>query len=311
MVDLTAPLLSPPGGFNPHERRLTRRSLAVLLGLGYAAYATAPDADPIVTDAAGLTIETLTTPSLGADLPLYVARPQSRGRFPAIIVVSEVFGVHAYVKDICRRLAKIGYVAVAPSFFFRNDPEARLTTTNDFATITAIVSAARNEQVMTDVGSTIDWLSGKSFVDADRLGVVGFCWGGAVVWMSCARHPALKAGVAWYGRLSPPPPGSLGSDDPRPWPLEIVGQLKAPVLGLYGGKDAGIPASDVDRMRALLQGAGRTRDQLVIYPEAQHGFHADYRSSYNKEAAEDGWARMLAFLKAQRLAPGAKRGFFG
>lgn len=290
---------------------LTRRSLAAVLGVGYAAYALAADADPIHTDEQGLVIETTAAPEGSSNLPLYVARPAGRGRYAAILVVSEVFGVHEYVKDVCRRLAKLGYVAVAPAFFYRADPDNTLARTTDFSTVTRIVHTAKNAQVMSDVGATLAWLETRPFVDAKRLAITGFCWGGAVVWMSVDAYPQLKAGIAWYGRLSRPPAGALGSDDDRKWPLEIAPELKTPVLALYGGKDQGIPASDIAKMRAALAAAGQTEDQLIVYPEAQHGFHADYRTSYDPKAAEDGWARMLAFLSAERVPPGPRRGFFG
>jgi carboxymethylenebutenolidase len=289
----------------------SRRALAGLLATGYAAFALSAEAEPIHTDDQGLAIETVAVTEGGESLPVYVARPAARGRFPAIIVVSEVFGVHEYIRDVCRRLAKLGYVAVAPSFFFRADPSNALPALTDFSAITKIVGTAKNDQVLGDVGATLAWLGGQKFVDARRLAITGFCWGGAVVWMSTHRYPSLKAGTAWYGRLAPPAPGTFMSDDKRKWPLEIASEMKTPVLGLYGGKDQGIPASDIDKMRAALTAAGQTEDQLIVYPKAQHGFHADYRSSYDHEAAEDGWSRMLAFFKANHVEPGAKRGFFG
>ncbi len=305
---MPAPLLTRPEGSQPRDLQLSRRGLAGLFATGYAAYALSAQAEPIHTDEAGLAIDQLRTGPEG--LPLYVARPAARGRYPLVIVVNEVFGVHEYVKDICRRFAKLGYVAVAPQFFFRNDPENTLATTQDFARIQAIVKAAHNEQVMGDVSSTLAWAGDQPSVDRKRIAITGFCWGGAVVWMAAARFPEIKAGVAWYGRLSPPKPGEFMSDDARQWPLQIVDQLHAPVLGLYGGLDKGIPREDVDAMRAALKRAGKAGD-LVYYPDAQHGFHADYRSSYNKAAAEDGWARMLAFLKAEHVEPGARHGLFG
>ncbi len=203
-------------------------------------------------------------------------------------------------------------MAIAPAFFFRADPQNTLATTTDFAVIQKIVATAHNDQVMGDVGTTLNWLETQPFVDKKRLAITGYCWGGAVVWMAVDKYPALKAGIAWYGRLSPPAPGQFMSDDKRKWPLQLAGELHTPVLGLYGGLDKGIPPADIEAMRAALKAAGQTEDQLIVYPDAQHGFHADYRSSYNKAAAEDGWTRLLAFLKAEHVEPGpAHRGLFG
>jgi carboxymethylenebutenolidase len=308
----TSPSLTRPEGSEPQDHNLSRRALAGLLSAGYAAYAFSAEAAPIVTDGEGLTLEQVLIPEgAGPALPAYVARPAGSGRYAAVLVVSEVFGVHEHIRDLCRRLAKLGYVAVAPAFFFRNDPDNTLAQTQDFALIQKIVGAARNEQVMGDVSATLKWLEDQPFVDRKRLAITGFCWGGAVVWMACARFPELRAGAAWYGRLSHPAAAAFMGDDPRAWPLDIAPTLTAPVLGLYGGKDQGIPLTDIEAMRSALKAAGKTDSQLVVYPDAQHGFNADYRSSYNAAAATDGWTRMLAHFAANHAAPGKKHGFFG
>ena len=304
----TAPALTRPEGTLPGDLNLSRRGLAGLFATGYAAFALSAEAEPIHTDEAGLTTEELRTGSDG--LPLYVARPAARGRYPLVIVVNEVFGVHAYIKDVCRRFAKLGYVAAAPQLFFRNDPNNTLASTEDFKAITTIVGAAHNEQVMGDLNTTLAWAGTQPFVDRKRIAVTGFCWGGAVVWEAATRFPEIKAGVAWYGRLAPPKPGEFMSDDQRRWPLQQVAELKAPVLGLYGGLDKGIPREDVDAMRAAMKRAGKPGD-LVFYPDAQHGFHADYRSSYNEADAKDGWSRLLAFFAAHGATPGRAHGLFG
>ncbi len=306
-----APHLTRPEGPAPQDFNLSRRGLAGLLTAGYAAYAFSADAAPIVTDTEGLTVETVYVAENGGAVPAYVARPAASGRYAAVLVVSEVFGVHEHIRDLCRRFAKLGYVAIAPAFFVRADPENQLAQTQDFPLIQKIVGTAKNEQVMADVGATLKWLEDQPFVDKKRLAITGFCWGGAVVWMACARFPELKAGAAWYGRLSHPPAGAFMGDDTRQWPLDIAGQLKAPVLGLYGGKDQGIPVTDVEIMRNALKAAGQTGSQLVVYPDAQHGFNADYRSSYNEAAAKDGWTRMLAHFAANHAAPGKAKGWFG
>ena len=305
----TVPRLTRPEGPEPQDFHLSRRGLAGLLTAGYAAYAFSADAAPIVTDAEGLTVETVSLPENGGAIPAYVARPAASGRYAAIIVVSEVFGVHEHIRDLCRRFAKLGYVAIAPSFFVRADPDNKLPEIQDFDKITKIVATAKNEQVMTDVGATLGWLEQQPFVDRKRLAITGFCWGGGVVWMACARFPELKAGAAWYGRLRRPPAGTFMADDDRLWPLDSVAQLEAPVIGFYGGKDQGIPLTDVEAMRAALKGAGKTDSQLVVYPDAQHGFNADYRSSYNEAAAKDAWQRMLAHFAANHAAPGKAHGW--
>ncbi len=310
-MDLPTPHLTRPEGSEPQDFHLSRRGLAGLLTAGYAAYAFSADAAPIVTDAEGLIEGPVSVPEGGSSLPAYVARPAARGRYGTVIVVSEVFGVHEHIRDLCRRFAKLGYVAIAPNFFFRADPDATLTKTMDFAVITKIVGTAKNEQVMGDIDATLNWLNDQPFVDRKRTAITGFCWGGAVVWMACARFPQIKAGTAWYGRLSHPAPTAFMGDDVRKWPLEIAGQLSAPVLGLYGGKDQGIPLTDIEAMRTALKTAGKTSSQLVVYPEAQHGFNADYRSSYNEAAAKDGWSRMLAHFAANHAEPGKAHGFFG
>ncbi len=288
-------VLTRPEGTLPEDLHIDRRSFAALIAAGYAAAATGADAAPITTPSDGLMIETIT---IAGGLPGYVARPKAKGRHPAVIVVNEVFGVHEWIKDICRRFAQLGYVAIAPSFFFRNDPNGTLATQTDFKVIMQIVGEAKNAQVMGDVGTTLAWLEKQAFVDKKRLGITGFCWGGSVTWMAAAKFPQLKAGGAWYGRLKPAPTAT----EARQYPIDIAGSLKAPVLGLYGGLDKGIPVADVEAMRAALI-AGKAnpatdKSSIMLYPQADHGFLADYRPSYNPEAAADAWKSLLAFFKA-------------
>jgi carboxymethylenebutenolidase len=290
--------LTRPDGVAAEDLHLSRRSIAGLFFAGYAAAAFSAEADPIHTDEQGLIVEAVTLPAADFALPGYLARPRARGRFPAVLVVSEVFGVHEYIKDICRRLAKLGYVAVAPAFFVRVADPAPLT---DFAQIFKIVGQASDQQVMGDVAATLKFLKAQPYVDPAKLAVTGFCWGGGVTWLACEEFPEFKSGVVWYGRMAPP------ADKPRDpkqlWPIEQVRQLHAPVLGLYGGKD-GLSAS-VPAMRAALKAAGKTRSEIIVYPDAGHGFHADYRTSYNAADAKDGWTRMLAHFKADGVGPRA------
>ena len=289
--------LTRPDGSRPEDFHLSRRGLAAAVFFsGYAVAALAAEAEPIHTDETGLAVETVSIPSPDQPLPAYLARPAKDGKHPAVIVVSEIFGVHDYIKDICRRLAKLGYVAIAPAFFVRVGDPAPLS---DREQIMKIVKAASDRQVLGDVAAAITFLRGAPYVDAGRLGITGFCWGGRVAWMACETFPELKAGAAWYGQLAPPkdaPP-----DPTRFWPIQHAADLKAPVLGLYGGLDKGIPAEDIDAMRQSLKAQGKSDSLLVVYPDAQHGFHADYRSSYNAADARDAWSRMLAHFKTHGL----------
>lgn len=293
-------ILNRPEGPSPDDAILTRRALGGLFFAGYAAAAVSADAEPIHTDEAGLVCETVMMPAADRLIPGYVARPDARGRFPVVVVVSEVFGVHEYIRDVCRRLAKLGYVALAPDFFVRHGDPAPLT---DFNQIRKIVGAATDGETMHDIESAARWLGGQKFADARRMAITGFCWGGAVAWLACERYRYFKCGVAWYGRLSRPAAGQFLSEPERQWPLDLAPELKCPTLGLYGGKDQGIPLSDIDAMRQSLINTRKTGSDLIVYPEAQHGFHADYRASYDPEAAADGWRRMLAYFAQYGVAP--------
>ncbi|MGE3302906.1 MAG: dienelactone hydrolase family protein [Hyphomonadaceae bacterium] len=288
--------LDTPEGPAPKRLPSRRRVLAAsMFTVGYAAAIRPVNAQAITTDAAGLTIEEVKIPAFGGyALPAYVARPAGKTKAPAVIVVNEIFGVHAYIKDVCRRLAKLGYLAVAPDYFDRaGDP----SVLSDMAAIRPIVEKAGQQQVLGDTGAIVAWLQKHKAADAQKIGITGFCWGGNVVWMAAAKTPGIKAGVAWYGRLKKPAqPMFSGAADQ--FPLDVVGEIKAPVLGLYGGKDQGIPVADVEAMRAALAAAGNPQKcEIVLYPEAQHGFHADFRPSYDKSSAMDGWARLEAWFK--------------
>lgn len=291
--------LTRPEGVAPEDLRLTRRSLSTLFFSGYALAALSAQADPIHTDDAGLVVEEVfLAPADGFRLPAYVARPKARGRFPAVIVASEIFGVHDYIKDICRRLAKLGYVAIAPAFFVRVADPAPLA---DMGAVMKIVAQAADPQVMGDVAAALAYLEKQNCVDARRMAITGFCYGGGVTWLACETFPALKCGVAWYGRMAPP--AGAPANPARYWPIERVASLHAPVLGLYGGKDQ--LADSVPAMRAALAAAGKTDSEIVVYPDAGHGFHADYRASYVDADARDGWKHMLAFFAGHGVAPGA------
>ena len=297
------PSLIRPEGPEPDDFRFSRRALAtgVVGGLAFAGYAPAAlakQAAPVTTDDDGLIIDQTTYPAPdGFALPAYVARPNGEGPYPVVVVVSEIFGVHEYIRDVCRRLAKAGYAAIAPAFFVRTEDPAPLA---DMARIQQIVAAAGYEQVMGDIAATLDWASSQLWANAEKVGITGWCWGGKVVWQAAARFAAIDAGVAWYGRLAPAatatPEQAAGG---QPWPVDLAADLKAPVLGLYGENDRGIPLESVEAMRAALQRAGQTNSRIDVYPAAPHGFHADYRDSYRAADAADGWTKLLALFEAR------------
>ena len=297
------PTLVRPEGPEADDLIFSRRTLGVgavggLFFAGYAPAALAAQAAPVATDATGLVSADVTYAAPdGFQLPAYVARPEGDGPYPVVIVVSEIFGVHEYIRDICRRLAKEGYAAIAPAFFVRVEDPAPLS---DMTRIQQIVAAAGYEQVMGDLSATLEWASLQAWANTDKVGITGFCWGGKVVWQAAARFAAIDAGVAWYGRLAPAAnatPEQVASG--QPWPVDLAADLKAPVLGLYGEQDRGIPLASVEAMRAALQRAGQTESRIDVYDDAPHGFHADYRDSYRAADAADGWAKLLALFGAK------------
>lgn len=275
----------------------TRRgALKAALGVGYAAAATPLMAQTAVhTSADGLTVGEISYDVNGFKVPAYRAMPAGKTGLPIVLVVQEIFGVHEYIADTARRFAHAGYLAIAPELYERQgDPRqygeiARL--------MSEVVSKVPDAQVMGDLDGALKWAAANGG-DASRAGITGFCWGGRIVWLYAAHAP-IKAGVAWYGRLV----GTPSELTPRN-PVDLARTLKAPVLGLYGGQDTGIPADTVAKMKGLLaQGSPAAKaSQIVVYPQAQHGFHADYRPSYNKEAAEDGWKRALAWFETHGVA---------
>ncbi len=269
---------------------VSRREFAVTtLAAGFAMAVQPVGAQTITTGAEGLEAGEVKIPVKDGEIPGYRAMPAKGGPFPVVLVVQEIFGVHEHIKDICRRFARLGYLAVAPELYARQGDVSGLT---DFGEILKVVSKVPDDQVMADLDAAVAWAKGTGKADVSKLGVTGFCWGGRIVWLYSAHNPAVKAGVAWYGRL-------VGPTDPlHPKnPIELVGQLKAPVLGLYGGADTGIPTESVEQMRAALKEAGKP-SEIELYPDTPHGFHADYRPSYRKDRAEDGWKRLLAWFKA-------------
>jgi carboxymethylenebutenolidase len=286
--------LEGPHVLQPPSRR------AALGGVFFAGYALSVGpaaAQAIETDGRGLEIEEGTFPAhAGYNLPFYLARPEGHGPFPAVIVVNEVFGIHAYIKDVCRRLAHEGYMAIAPDYFDRaGDPAAQA----DMQGVAALVAATPQDQVMGDTQAAVQFLRTRRDASRQRIAITGFCWGGSVVWLAAAQIPEVRAGVAWYGRLTARREGEFGYSGPGLGPVDIAPALQAPVLGLYAQNDRGISLESVDVMRSTLTLSGNpSGSEIVIYPNTEHGFHADYRASYNAEAARDGWNRMLDWFRA-------------
>ena len=289
--------LKRPDGNLPEDFHLSRRgALAGAFFAGYAVSAFSADADPIHTDEVGLKTETV---HLSTGIPAYVARPAAKGRYPVVLVIPEIFGVHEYIRDTCRRFAKLGYVAIAPAFFVRVGDPAPIPMTQ-MADIMKIVNAASDPQVMGDIHAAVDFMKKQPYVDAKRMAVTGFCWGGRFTWLTCEDVPEIRCGAAWYGQLAPSP--TAKPDPNRLYPIQLASHLSAPVLGLYGGKDQ--LSKPVPDMRAALAAAGKTNSEIVVYDDAPHGFHADYRSSYVEADAKDAWAKLLAFFKANGVGPG-------
>jgi len=284
--------LTRPDGNWAGDLDLTRRGIALALAGGYAVAAFDANAEPITTDGTGLVQSAVEIDAGDRKIPAFLARPAKGGRFPVVFVNTEIFGVHEWIKDICRRLAKAGYVAMAPDFFVRQGDPSKLT---DFPAIMKIVGATPDAQVTSDTAASLKWLKAQPFTDMKRLGVTGFCWGGGKTWLAVERFPEFKAGVAWYGPLAK-------NAYPQTPPVELAKDLHAPVLGLYGGQDKGIPQTDIDAMKAALKAAGKTGSDIIVYPNAQHGFLADYRPSYGAADAADAWAKMLAFFKKNGVA---------
>ena len=274
---------------------LTRRGFAVTtLAAGFALSVQPVSADTITTDTKGLEAGEVIVPVADGKIPAYRAMPSAGGPFPVVLVVQEIFGVHEHIKDLCRRFAKLGYLAVAPELYSREGDVSKIQNIGEI--ISKVVSKVPDAQVMTDLDSTVAWAKGTGKADVAKLGVTGFCWGGRVVWLYSAHNPALKAGVAWYGRLVAQPDALHPKN-----PIDLVPSLKAPVLGLYGGADTGIPLESVDKMKAALKAAGNP-SEIVVYPDTPHGFHADYRPTFRKDASEDGWKRLLAWFKKNGVA---------
>ena len=273
---------------------ITRRRLLVsTLATGFALAVRPTWSATIVTDSTGLTAGEITIPTKEGKIPAYRAMPSEGGPFPAVLVVQEIFGVHEHIKDVCRRFARLGYLAVAPELYAR---QGDVSAVSEIEEIRKIVARVPDAQVMADLDSAAAWMQASGKANIEKLGITGFCWGGRIVWLYAAHSAQVKAGVAWYGRLT----GKASELQPL-HPLDIAASLRAPVLGLYGGSDQGIPLETVEQMKNVLQAADRP-SAIIVYPDAPHAFFADYRPSYRKEAAEDGWSRLLAWFKQHGVA---------
>lgn len=274
---------------------LTRRRFIVGSGLavGFAIAAHPTNAQVITTDTQGLTAGAVRIPTADGEIPGYRAMPSTGSNFPIILVVQEIFGVHEHIQDICRRFAKLGYLAIAPEMFFRQGDVSRLTDIPQI--ISTVVSRVPDAQVMSDLDAAVAWGAKSSQGNAERIGITGFCWGGRITWLYSAYNPRVKAGVAWYGRLV----GDTNAMNPKQ-AIDIAPTLTVPVLGLYGSEDTGIPVSSVLQMLEAL-GKGKSGSDILVYPAAPHAFFADYRASYRREDAINGWTRLQAWFKKNGL----------
>lgn len=278
-------------------RAFTRRDFVrTSVGSGFAAAVLPVTAQAIRTDSAGLTAGDVTIMVGDFKMPAYRAMPAGKTGLPVVLVISEIFGVHEYIADVARRFAKRGYLAIAPELFVR---QGDAQSFGEIAKLIAeVISKVPDAQVMADLDATVAWASANGG-NASKLGVTGFCWGGRITWLFSAHSPAVKAGVAWYGRLV----GTASGLTPK-HPVELASAVNGPVLGLYGGQDSGIPLDTVDKMKAALANgsAAAKRSEVIVYPDAPHAFHADYRPSFRKDAAEDGWKRCVAWFEANGVA---------
>ena len=268
--------------------------LKTAIGTGFAAAVLPVAAQTMVkTDNAGLTAGEVILTIKGQKVPVYRAQPEGKTNLPVILVISEIFGVHEHIADVARRFAKLGYLALAPDLFVR---QGDATAYGSMAEVMKeVISKVPDEQVMGDLDTCVAW-AGQNNGNAAKVGITGFCWGGRITWLYAAHNPNIKAGVAWYGRLV----GDKSALLPQ-HPVDIAATLKAPVLGLYGGKDGGIPVDTVEQMKRALAN-GSSKSDFVVYPNSGHAFHADYRPSYVEADAKDGWKRCLDWFKANGVA---------
>jgi carboxymethylenebutenolidase len=274
------------GGALPPSESTLQDLLAPWLPQGYARIVQPIASTAISTDTKGLVAGEVKIQTMTGPVPAYRAMPEKGGKLPVVLVVQEIFGVHEHIKDVCRRLAKLGYFAISVELYFRQGDVTKFTDNQEI--FAKVVNHVPDSQVMSDLDAAVLYAESTGKADTARLGVTGFCWGGRITWTYCAHNPKVRAGVAWYGRLVAPARSAL---QPA-YPVELAAHLKAPVLGLYGSVDASIPTEHVEQMRVALKAANDSVSNIVVYDGAPHAFYADYRPSYRKEAAADGWKRM-------------------
>lgn len=276
--------------------RFTRRGfIASSVATGFALAAGPAIAQTAIkTPESGLQVGAAQIPVEGGNMPAYFAAPKKAGMHAAVIVVPEIWGMHEYQKDICRRLAKLGYYAVSFDPYFRKGDLSKIPDINE---VLAVADTLEDTRMLADLDALVAWVEKQPKANAKKLGITGMCRGGRTVWMYAAHSKKVKAGVSWYGNLNPSPPAMPLT------PIDVADKLNAPVLGLYGGADQGIPLASVERLRAALPALGKDKESIIhVYDGMPHAFHADYRPSYRKEAAEDGWKRMLAWFKKHGVA---------
>jgi carboxymethylenebutenolidase len=286
-------LLDSSTGSVPSRRSVLKASA---FGVGYAATAGVVAQTAIKTSGEGLTAGEHMVDVAGVKIPAYVARPTGKTNAPVVLVIQEIFGVHEYIADTARRFAKAGYMAIAPELFTRQGDPTKYNVMADL--MRDVVSKVPDAQVMSDLDAMVAW-AGKNGGDVSKVAITGFCWGGRITWLYAAHSKNVKAGVAWYGRLV----GQANDLQPK-HPVDLVGSINGPVLGLYGGADTGIPLDTVERMKTALKdgSAAAKKSEFVVYDGAPHAFHADYRPSYRKEPADDGWKRCVDWFKAHGVA---------
>ncbi len=274
----------------PNASGLNRRAFVMTtLMTGFTTVVARAETAPIHTSSTGLATLEMQIPVSDGHLPTYVAQPVGPGPFPIILVIEEIFGVHEYIKDVCRRFAKLGYMALAPELYARLDDLSKMTDIDEI--IQKVILKAPDDQMLRDLDAAAAWAAIHGG-NPDKLGVTGFCRGGRDTWLYAEHNPQLKAAVAWYGPVS----GHTSDIQPKT-PLMLAADLRCPLLGLYGGKDTGISLDDVNKAAGLARAAGQDV-KIEVFPDAGHGFHADYRASYNKAAAEKGWVEALAWFRA-------------
>src|SRR5689334_4598499 len=290
MSDLTSDAIGLIKAPDVSRRGFMTASAAV--AAGYTLAAGPVRAEAIKTDTAGLKAGDGKVKVQGGDMPVYFARPENVTNPPVVLVAMEIFGLHEWVKDITRRMAKLGAFAIAPDYYFRTGQD--LTKITEIPKLMPIVNAKPDAELFADLDATVAWAKSEGG-DTNRLGIMGFCRGGRTVWEYSAHNANLKAGVAFYGTIIDP----TNPVWPKS-PLQLAGEMKAPVLGLYGAEDQGIPVAQVEQMKAALAAANKTAE-FHIYPGAPHGFEADYRPSYRKDAAEDAWNQMQAWFRKYKV----------